>query len=118
MGLLGKIFGGGGKGDKAMKQQEAMYQQQLAESRRHNLEVEKLNLSQLDLQKMQLSRIEEQRTALADRDKANQAEEFAKKKSQLLRGGRRRDLTSASTLGTGETTGGGDALGAGVALGG
>jgi hypothetical protein len=114
MGLIGKLFGGGGKGDKAMKQQEAMYQQQLAESRRHNLEVEKLNLSQLDLQKLQMEKIDNQRTALEERDKANQAEDFAKKKQQLLRGGRRRDLTSASALGTGE--GGGESLGGGVKL--
>jgi ABC-type oligopeptide transport system ATPase subunit len=113
MALMAKLFGGGGKGDKAMRQQEQMYQQQLAESRRHNLEVEKLNLSQLDLQKLQMEKIENQRTALEERDKANQAEDFAKKKQQLLRGGRRRDLTSASALGTGE---GGDSLGGGVNL--
>lgn len=114
MSFLGKLFGGGGKGDKALKQQEALYQQQLAESRRHNLEIEQLSLSQLDLQKLQMQKVDEQRAALEERDKANQAEEFAKKKQQLLRGGRRRDLTSASALGTGES--GGDSLGGGVKL--
>ena len=114
MSFFSKLFGGGrskGNDDRAMCQQQSQYEASLAESRRHNLEVEKLNLTQLDLQKQQLARVDEQRKLLDEKDKAAKAEEFAKKKASRMRGGRRRDLLSGSELGADDNLGGGLKLG-------
>lgn len=105
MSFLGKIFGGGSASaeqDRAFRIQQEQYQTSLAETRRHNAEVERLNKSSIELQQEQLKRVDEQQQLLKERDRANRAEESARMQARLTRGGRRRDLAAASLLGANE----------------
>jgi hypothetical protein len=90
MGFLGSLFGGGSKSDKG-------YEQALAESQRHNREIE-------SLQREQLNNIEAQRAALEQRDKIQQTAETEARRRQLTRSTGRRSLVTGSEVGVTDGT--------------